>query len=60
MPPLLTSELMHNKVQLGSVWLKGWKSERIENGRRMEKILISLIFVWLGVKRWKDEKSEFV
>ena len=32
----------------------GWKSERIE------KILISLIFVWLGVKKWKDEKSKFV
>jgi len=33
-----------------------WKSERIE------KILISLIFIWLGlgVKKSKDEKSEFV
>ena len=32
----------------------GWKSGRIEN------ILISLIFVWLGVKKWRDGKSEFV
>ena len=32
----------------------GWKS------RRIEKIIISLIFVWLGVKKWKDGKSEFV
>ena len=32
----------------------GWKSERIE------KILISLIFVWLGVKKWRDGKSKFV
>ena len=28
-----------------------WKSERIE------KILISLIFVWLGVEKWKDGKK---
>ena len=32
----------------------GWKSGRIE------KILISLIFVWLGVKKWRDRKNEFV
>ena len=32
----------------------GWK------GRRIEKILISLIFVWLGVEKWRDEKSKFV
>ena len=31
----------------------GWKTERIE------KILISLIFVWLGVKKWRDEKNKF-
>ena len=37
-----------------SVWLEEWKSGRIE------KILISLLFVWLGVKKWMDEKSEFV
>ena len=37
-----------------SVWLEEWKSGRIE------KILISLLFVWLGVKKWTDEKSEFV
>ena len=50
---------------LGFVWLEEWKSERIENGGRMEKweerkILISLIFVWLGVEKWRDGKSEFV
>ena len=28
----------------------GWKSGRIE------KILIFLIFVWLGVKKWRIEK----
>ena len=32
---------------LGSVWLKEWKSERIENGSRIKNILFSLIFVWL-------------
>ena len=32
----------------------GWKSGRIK------KILIYLIFVWLGVKKWRDGKSEFV
>ena len=32
----------------------GWKSERIE------KILIFLIFVWLGVKKLRDEKNKFV
>ena len=31
-----------------------WKSERIEN------ILISPIFVWLGVEKWRDGKSVFV
>ena len=43
----------------GSVWLEGWKSGRIENGRRIEKILFSLIFVWLGVEKSRDEKNEF-
>ena len=33
------------------VGVGGWKSERIEN------ILISLIFVWLGVEKWMDGKS---
>ena len=42
------------------VWLEEWKSGRIENGGRIEKILISLIFVWLGVKKWRDGKSKFV
>ena len=32
----------------------GWKRGRIE------KILISLIFVWLRVKKWRDRKNEFV
>ena len=34
--------------------VEGWKSEKIK------KILISLIFVWLGVEKWRDEKNEFV
>ena len=41
-------------------WLEEWKSGRIENGGRIEKILISLIFVWLKVKKWRDGKNEFV
>ena len=32
----------------------GWKNWRIE------KILISLIFVWLGVEKWREKKIEFV
>ena len=28
--------------------------------RRIENILISLFFVWLGVEKWKDGKNEFV
>ena len=31
----------------------GWKSERIE------KILFSLLFVWLRVKKWRDEENGF-
>ena len=31
----------------------GWKSERIEN------ILFFLIFIWLGVEKWRDGKNEF-
>ena len=45
---------------LGCVWLEEWKSGRIENGGRIEKILISLLFVWLEVKKWRNGKSEFV
>ena len=41
---------------LGSVWLKGEKSGRIENGKRIEKILIFLIFVWLEVENERMEK----
>ena len=26
----------------------------------LEKILISLIFIWLEVEKWRDGKSEFV
>ena len=44
----------------GCAWLEEWKSGRIENGGRIEKILISLIFVWLKVKKWRDGKNEFV
>ena len=33
--------------------VEGWKSERIEN------ILFSLIFVWLEVGKWRDEKNGF-
>ena len=34
--------------------VRGWKSERIE------KILSSLFFVWLGMEKWNDEKKVFV
>ena len=27
---------------------------------KIEKILISLFFVWLEVEKWRDGKSEFV
>ena len=45
--------------------MESWKSERIENGRRIEKWednidLISILFVWLGVEKWRDGKNEFV
>ena len=45
--------------------MKKWKSEKIENGgrrksERIEKILISLIFIWLGGKKWSDVKNMFV
>ena len=45
------------------VWSKKWKSGRIENREEIEKYrkkkknLVSLIFVWLGVKNWKNEKT---
>ena len=29
----------------------GWKSRRIEN------ILFSLLFVWLSVEKWRNEKK---
>ena len=38
----------------GQKMMKGWKSGRIK------KILISFVFVWLEVKKWKDGKSEFI
>ena len=34
--------------------VEGWKSGRIE------KILISLFFVWLGMKKWRNRKNDFV
>ena len=34
--------------------VRGWKSGKIK------KILIFLIFIWLRVKKWRVEKSEFV
>ena len=47
--------------------IEGQKSKigRTENGEMMEKckiekILISLIFVWLRGEKWKDRKSEFI
>ena len=33
---------------------------RTKNYGRIEKISISLFFVWLRVKKWKDGKNEFV
>ena len=39
---------------IGSVWLEGWKSRRIEN------ILFSFFYVWLGVKKWMDGKNKFI
>ena len=41
------------------IWLEEWKSKRIENGGRIEKILISFIFVWLRVEKWRDKKVSF-
>ena len=34
--------------------VRRWKNERIEN------ILISFFFVWLGVEKRRDGKSEFI
>ena len=31
--------------------VRGWKN------RRIKKILFSLLFVWLRVKKWRDEKK---
>ena len=31
----------------------GWKSGRTK------KILVSLLFVWLGVEKWRDGKNKF-
>ena len=41
-------------IILSPIWSEGWKSGWIEN------ILIFFIFVLLGVKKWRDEKSEFI
>ena len=37
----------------GSKIIGGWKSGKIE------KILFSLLFVWLGVELWRNGKNEF-
>ena len=39
----------------------GWKSGKVGGwkNRRIEKILFSLLFVWLGVEKWRDEKNGF-
>ena len=46
---------LHSKCnktwKLGSVWLEGWKNGIIK------KILISFLFVWLGVEKWRDGKK---
>ena len=36
---------------LGSVWLEMWKSERIENGERIEKFLVFSHGVWFESKK---------
>ena len=36
------------------------KNGEVRKSGRIENILISLIFVWLRVKKWRDRKSELV
>ena len=40
---------------LGSVWLEMWKSERIENGERIEKFLVFACGVWFKSIEWRIE-----
>ena len=40
--------------------LKEQKMVGIWKSKSIEKILIFLIFVWLGVEKWRDEKNVFV
>ena len=58
--PIFHPPYFHPNQTDHSVWLKGWKSERIENCGRIENILISHIFIWLGVEKWRDGKNEFI
>ena len=52
---------MHSKV-VGSVWLKEWKSEKIENCGKIEKwedgkyLVFPLVCLVGEVKKWEDEK----
>ena len=47
---------------LGSVWLKEWKSERIENGKMIEKwedkknLISSYMCLIEMMEKWRDEK----
>ena len=38
----------------------GWKMMEEWKSERIKKILIYLLFVWLGVEKWKYRKSEFI
>ena len=39
--------------------MEGWKMVRGWKSRSIENILFSLLFVWLGVEKWRDGKNEF-
>ena len=57
--------IIFSLLNSGSIWLEGWKSERIENCRRMEKLddrkkFNFPPFFWLEVKKLRDEKSKFI
>ena len=49
-------------ASLGSVWLKQWKSRRIENGEEIEKwedrrdLVFSHLCLVERMKKWRDEK----
>ena len=40
--------------------VEGWKMMEEWKSERIKKILIYLLFVWLGVEKWKYRKSEFI